>query len=79
MANFESGVKRYIKAQATVTVYFPVDMKDRADVNCMLCPYFNRTSGRCVLTQQISEYPKHYIGSHCPLDVIEELQKENER
>lgn len=77
MANFESGVKRYIKAQATVTVYFPVDMKDRAEVNCMLCKFFNRTSGRCVLTQEISEYPKHYIGSHCPLNIIEELQKEN--
>ena len=78
MANFDSGVKKFIKAEATVTVYFPVDMKDRAEVNCMVCKFFNRTSGRCVLTQEISEYPKHYIGSHCPLDVIEELQKENE-
>lgn len=79
MANFDSGVKKFIKAQATVTVYFPVDMKDRADINCMVCNFFNRTSGRCVLTQEISEYPKNYIGSNCPLNVIEELQKENER
>ena len=79
MANFENGVKRFIKAEATVIVYFPVDMKDRADVNCMVCKFFNRTSGKCVLTQEISEYPKNYIGSHCPLNVIEELQKENER
>lgn len=79
MANFDSGVKRFIKAQATVTVYFPVDMKDRAEVNCYLCKFFSRQTGMCQLTKEISEYPQKYIGSHCPLDVIEELQKENER
>lgn len=77
MPNFDSGVKSFIKATATVTVFFPVDMKGRADVNCMACKFFSRTSGKCVLTQEISEYPKNYIGSNCPLNVIEELQKEN--
>ena len=79
MANFDSGVKRFIKAQATVTVYFPVDMKSRAEVNCYLCKFFSRQTGMCQLTKEISEYPQQYIGSHCPLDVIEELQKEYER
>lgn len=79
MANFDSGVKRFIKAQATVTVYFPVDMKDRAGVNCYLCKFFSRQTGMCQLTKEISEYPQKYIGSHCPLDVIEELQKEYAR
>lgn len=79
MANFDSGVKRFIKAQATVTVYFPVDMKDRAEVNCYLCKFFSRQTGMCQLTKEISEYPQQYIGSHCPLNIIEELQKEYER
>ena len=79
MANFDSGVKRFIKAQATVTVFFPVDMKDRADVNCYQCNFFSRQSGICQLTKEVSEYPQKCIGSNCPLNVIEELQKENER
>lgn len=69
MANFDSGVKRYIKATATVTVSFPVDFKDNADITCYQCKFFSRTSGICQLTKEISEFPQKYVGSHCPLDI----------
>ena len=78
MADFTSGVKRYIETTATVTVHFPVDFKDNADINCYQCEYFSRQSGVCQLTKKISEYPQRYVGSHCPLNVIEALEKENE-
>lgn len=34
MASFETGVSSYVKAQATVTVFFPVDAKGNADISC---------------------------------------------
>lgn len=72
MADFSSGVKRYIKAVAVVEVNFPVDFKDSMDVNCYQCEFFSRQSGICQLTKKISEYPQKYIGSHCPLEFIDE-------
>ena len=72
MADFSSGVKRYIKAVAVVEVCFPVDFRDSMDVNCHQCKFFSRQSGICQLTKEISEYPQKYIGSHCPLEFIDE-------
>ena len=72
MADFSSGVKRYIKAVAVIEVSFPVDFKDSMDVNCHQCKFFSRQSGICQLTKEISEYPQRYIGSHCPLEFIDE-------
>ena len=70
MADFSSGVKRYVKAVAVIEVSFPVDFKDSMDVNCYQCKFFSRQSGICQLTKEISEYPQKYIGSHCPLEFI---------
>ena len=75
MANFDSGVKRYIFAEATVTVGFPVDFKDNADINCYQCNFFSRNNGICQLTKEVSEYPQKYVGSHCPLDIVIEEER----
>lgn len=72
MANFETGVKRYIMAQAVVTVGFPVDWRDNAEIACKHCNFFVKATQRCGLTQQIVNYPDKYVGECCPLEEITE-------
>lgn len=67
MPSFENGVSGYVHATATVEVFFPVDGKGNADVCCMQCEYFHRTSSRCGLNDKICAYPQKYIGQNCPL------------
>lgn len=67
MPSFENGVSGYVRATATVEVFFPVDGKGNADVCCMQCEYFHRTSSRCGLNDKICAYPQKYIGQNCPL------------
>lgn len=76
MSHFESGVKSFIKTQATVTVMFPVDFKDHTAINCMQCKFFSRHSGICQLTKEISEYPTKYVGRNCPLTPVDESEGE---
>lgn len=71
MANFETGVKRYIFARATVTVGFPVDWKDNAEIACKHCPFYVQALRKCGLTQQIVNYPERYVGECCPLEGFE--------
>lgn len=75
IANFDSGVKRYIKAKATVFTSFPVDWKNNAEIACKHCNYYVRATQRCGLTQQIVNFPERYVGECCPL---EEIIEENE-
>jgi hypothetical protein len=75
MANFDNGVKRYIIAQAVVTVGFPVDWKDNAEIACKHCNFFVRATQRCGLTQQIVNFPERYVGTECPLVPIEEVEE----
>lgn len=75
MADFSSGVKRYIKARATVEVSFPVDWRDNPDVCCRQCTFYHRSTQRCALNQSIVEYPEKYIGSNCPLEFITEEEE----
>jgi hypothetical protein len=78
LANFDSGVKRYIKARAVVEVGFPVSWGDSADISCKHCKFFDRAKQRCWLTQSVVNYPDNYIGADCPLEPIEEeMEKEN--
>lgn len=77
MANFDSGVKHYIKAKATVEVSFPVDFKGNADISCYQCYYFRRTYQTCGLNGQICEYPNNYVGSKCPLKINENMEEAN--
>lgn len=76
MADFSSGVKRFIKARAVVEVGFPVDWRDNPEIACKHCNFFVRATQRCGLTQQIVNYPDHYIGTCCPLEKIEEEENE---
>lgn len=72
MANFDSGVKRYIKARVTLEVGFPVDWRDNAEIACKHCPFFVRATNRCGLTQDVVNYPDKYVGDSCPLEPVEE-------
>ena len=72
VANFESGVSRYIIGKHTVYAHFPVDKKGNADISCSQCFFFREASRRCGLTGEISEYPNKYVGSCCPLEMEEE-------
>lgn len=72
MANFDSGVARYVIGQATVTVGFPVDRRGNAEIACKHCRFFIRVSQRCGLNQEIVNYPEIYVGANCPLERIEE-------
>ena len=72
MANFDSGVKRFIKTYAVVEVNFPVDWKDNAEIACKHCNFFVRATQRCGLNQQIVNYPDKYVGENCPLMEVNE-------
>lgn len=77
MANFDSGVKRFIKTYAIVETLFPVDWKDNAEIACKHCNFFVRATMRCGLNQQIVNYPDKYVGEFCPLQPVEEKENEN--
>lgn len=72
MANFESGVAKYIHAKATVKVHFPVDFKGNTDISCKQCPFYSAAGRLCRLTKEICEYPEKHVGSACPLELEEE-------
>lgn len=78
MPNFDSGVKRYIKARAVVEIGFPVDWRDNPEIACKHCNFYVRATQRCGLNQQIVNYPEKYVGEYCPLEiVIDEEGEEN--
>lgn len=73
MANFETGVQRYIKARATVEVGFPVDWRGNAEIACKHCQFYIKATQRCAINQQIVNFPEKYVGEYCPLEeIIEE-------
>ena len=72
MADFESGVKSFIKGKAEITVNFPVDFKDKYDICCRQCPYLSSNERMCQLNKQPVQFPNRYVGAYCPLK-IEEL------
>ena len=76
-ANFDSGVKSFITGECTITVHFPVDWKDRAEVNCMHCPYLSSNERMCQLNKNPVHYPQQFIGYDCPLN-FNNIQGENE-
>lgn len=67
MACFDSGVARFITAQAVVTVHFPVDFKGREAVCCGQCPYLSASGRTCQLNKAPVQYPDKYVGYDCPL------------
>lgn len=68
MPSFESGVASFIRATATVEVFFPVDAKGNADCSCYQCPFFRRTSSTCGINEAPCAYPSKYVGAWCPLN-----------
>ena len=75
MANFETGIKAYIKATAVVETFFPIDFKGNAEIACKHCNYYVRATQRCGLTQMIVNYPDKYVGECCPLEPIETTEE----
>lgn len=59
-------------------MHFPVDLKDRADVCCMQCPYLSSNERMCQLNKQPVQYPKQYIGWDCPLQFKEGEENDGE-
>ena len=72
MANFDTGVMKYIKAVAVVETNFPVDWKGISEIACKHCNYFVRATQRCGLTQDIVNFPDKYVGETCPLQEVTE-------
>lgn len=72
MSDFSSGVSDYVKAQAVVTVFFPVDAKGNADISCSQCYFFRESSKRCGLNWEVCAYPNKYVGDRCPLVRVNE-------
>jgi hypothetical protein len=73
---FETGVSSYVIGIATVEVPFPVDHRGNPHVCCAMCRYYSRSSVRCRLNGEVTEFPDKYIGSHCPL-IFEEKENTN--
>lgn len=71
MANFESGVASYVKAEAVIKVNFPVDEKGRAEVACKHCPYLSSNERMCQLNKEPVAYPNKFVGDMCPLREVE--------
>ena len=70
MANFESGVASYVKAEAVIKVNFPVDEKGRAEIACKHCPYLSRNERMCWLNKEPVAYPNRFVGDMCPLKEV---------
>ena len=68
MANFDNGVQGFVIGKGKIEVSFPVDWNGNVDICCMQCKFYNRNSGFCLITREISEFPKQCVGSKCPLD-----------
>lgn len=66
--NFDSGISRYIHAQAAVTVHFPVDEKGNEYICCEACRYYSMNIRRCKLTDEVIVFPGKYVGGECPLE-----------
>jgi hypothetical protein len=67
MANFDNGIKGFVQGVCEVKVEFPIDWNGKVDVKCTMCKMFNRNSGTCQITKELTEYPSITVGSKCPL------------
>lgn len=76
MANFDSGVARYIIGRYTVEVGFPVDFNGRADISCNQCQFFRRSYRTCGLNGTVCAYPDKFVGDQCPLILVDEEKEE---
>lgn len=71
MACFDTGVSRFIKTRAVVEVGFPVDWRGSVEIACKHCPFYVRATQKCALNQSVVNFPDKFVGSECPLEMIE--------
>jgi len=79
MADFSSGIKGYVHAEAVVTVLFPIDWKGNEDVCCDQCYYFRRNYKTCGLNGEVCQYPSKFVGGSCPLVPVIESEDNDEK
>lgn len=72
MANFDTGIKGYVKARTVVEVNFPIDWRDSVEIACKHCPFYVRATQRCGLNQMVVNYPEKFVGEYCPLEEVKE-------
>ena len=77
MRNNGYGVQHFIKAQATVTVYFPVDRHGSVEIACKHCPYLSSNERTCQLNKEPVAYPNKFVGASCPLAPVLSEKGEN--
>lgn len=79
---FDTGVLGFVHAQGIVDVYFPIDKKGNAIINCFQCKFLASNERICQLTKEPVAFPKQYISPKCPLlDSIlqqQEIQRKKE-
>lgn len=75
MSYFESGVKGYIKVEATVKMAFPIDLRGNAHTCCDMCWYYRRSSKKCGLTDLPVLFEDRTEDS-CPLEPVKEEKDE---
>ena len=78
MDGFESGVSSYVHARAIVDVFFPVDKRGNAEINCFQCYYFRRNYQTCGLNGEIVAFPNKFVGQCCPLKPEEYFNTNNQ-
>lgn len=76
MANFDDGVKSFVRTTARVFINFPIDWRDNAEIACKHCKFFTVTTRKCVLTGEVVPFPEKYVGHDCPLEIIEDGEAE---
>lgn len=71
MAAFETGIRDYIHAAATVVVHFPIDWQGREHVACRHCPFLSSNERMCQLSKKPVHFPDRHIGPDCPLKEVD--------
>lgn len=72
MSVLDNGISRYIHAVAKVHVWFPVDRNGNELIRCEQCRFYSDTGKRCRLNNEVCAFPSKYVGSDCPLEIVEE-------
>ena len=79
MANFDSGVKGFVKAQYLVKVNFPIDFRGNVEIACRQCPFLSANERMCQLNKMPVAFPHKYVGDWCPLERVEEENENVQR
>jgi hypothetical protein len=64
---FETGVSSYVVGIAEVENSFPVDERGVPHISCSHCKFFKFSQPRCMLNNEICDFPDKFRGARCPL------------